>query len=432
MNYTNSTTKDLEIINFLRNLQKLIKQPSISSKNEGLTECAQILSEIMSRSGINNDLVYLDDNKKIPPIIFGEVKSKHNPLGKTLLFYNHYDVQPVEPINLWNEKPFSGKVIGNKIFGRGSSDDKGEILTRIKAVENIIKNFGDVPCNIKFLIEGEEEIGSPNLFRYIQKLKNRLKCYGLIWEFGYVDSNYRPIINLGMKGMLYVEIISRGPAIDLHSSLAVLVKNPAWNLINLLNSMWENDNGKILINNWYDDVESYTNEEKSFILHQPHFDEIEFKNKYGIRNFLKNRKGNDVKFAIAYMPTCNISGLEAGHIGKGAKTIIPSIAKAKIDFRLVPNMSPQKQFNKLKAHLNKHGGVNFEVKYIHGVKASRTKFTHDFVKIVVKSAEKTFGKKPLINLSSAGSGPMSLFVNILNCPSVAVGCTLRSFQIFIL
>jgi acetylornithine deacetylase/succinyl-diaminopimelate desuccinylase-like protein len=207
----------------LLDLQSLIRQPSVSAKNEGLEECARLVGKIMKNSGIKSEILYL--GKGVPPVVYGEVRSKQNP-SKTILFYNHYDVQPAEPFELWDDKPFSGKIKGNKIFGRGAADDKGELITRIKAVKSYLKAHGDVPCNVKFLVEGEEEIGSMHVEKYLKKYKNKLECDGVIWEFGYVDEKNRPIISLGMKGLLYVELSAIESVRDAHSSLAVIIKNP--------------------------------------------------------------------------------------------------------------------------------------------------------------------------------------------------------------
>ncbi|NHI02416.1 Acetylornithine deacetylase/Succinyl-diaminopimelate desuccinylase [Candidatus Nitrosotalea sp. TS] len=231
----------------ISDLQKLIQQPSISAKSLGLEECARLVVRIMGQSGIKAEILRL--GKNIPPVVYGEVKSKKNP-HKTILFYNHYDVQPEEPLELWDDKPFSGKIRGNKIYGRGSADDKGELITRIKAVEAFIKTTGDVPCNIKFLVEGEEEIGSMHVEEYLKRYQKKLSCDGIIWEFGYVDEKDRPVISLGMKGLLYVELSVLESIRDAHSSLAVLIENPAWRLIEALKTL-RNKNGLILIKDWY-------------------------------------------------------------------------------------------------------------------------------------------------------------------------------------
>jgi acetylornithine deacetylase/succinyl-diaminopimelate desuccinylase-like protein len=412
----------------LSDLQVLVRQPSISSKNEGLEECAKLVSNIMRKSGIYSSVIYYDTSTKnnrsvVPPIVYGEVKSKSNPNGNTLLFYNHYDVQPVEPAARWRRHPFSGDIEDGKIFGRGAADDKGELITRIKAVEQLLRETGDVPCNVKFLVEGEEEIGSPHMRRYLEKFGRKLECDCIIWEFGYIDTKGRPIINLGMKGILYVELYAFGPSTDIHSSLAALVKNPAWNLIKALNTIWDDTNGKVLIRDWYREVRPFTSKEESFMVNQPQFDEIEFKKKYRLNRFLRDIHGEQIKRTLAEMPTCNISGIVSGHIGNGAKTILPSFAKTKIDFRLVPDMLPQKQFERLRRHLMERGFGDIDLKFIHGMVASRTLFTDRFVEIVKRSAEKIYDKRSIINLSSAGSGPVGLIVERVKAPCVAVGCT---------
>jgi acetylornithine deacetylase/succinyl-diaminopimelate desuccinylase-like protein len=316
------TVVDAEMPGLISDLQMLIRQPSVSARKQGLVVCANLVAETMRKAGINSDVLYLDD-KNIAPIVYGEVKSKSNP-DKTILFYNHYDVQPEEPLELWNDEPFSGKVEGNYIFGRGSADDKGELITRIKAVEYFLKKTGDVPCNVKFMVEGEEEVGSVHVEEYLIKYRDRLACDGVIWEFGYVDAKNRPIISLGMKGLLYVELIAKGPVRDTHSSLAVLIENPAWRLVSALTTM-RDQNGKVLIKDWYKEVRSFTKEEHNAIAQEP-FDDKEFKQEYGIVRFVRNAKGRDVKRALVGMPTCNIAGFNSGYIGEGAKTVLPAQA----------------------------------------------------------------------------------------------------------
>ncbi|MGN6349014.1 MAG: M20/M25/M40 family metallo-hydrolase [Candidatus Nitrosocosmicus sp.] len=211
--------KEIDIDKLIIDLQRLIRIPSVSAKKQNLEECAKEIVKMMKEIGISSELIYfeIDNNATtIPPIVYGEVKSKSNPNGKTILFYNHYDVQPEEPLDLWDYNPFEGTIKENKIFGRGASDDKGELITRLKAVEYLLKNTGDVPCNIKFLVEGEEEIGSNNISKYINKFKNKFKNDLVIWEFGYIDQEEHPIISLGMKGLLYVEMTANGPCRDVH------------------------------------------------------------------------------------------------------------------------------------------------------------------------------------------------------------------------
>ena len=406
-------------------LQVLIRQRSVSAKKQNLIQCAHLVSQVMHKAGINAELLFLDnitdnDKKDAPPIVYGEVKSKSNPNGKTILFYNHYDVQPEDPVELWDEDPFSGKVEGNYIFGRGAADDKGELITRIKAVQSFINQTDDVPCNVKFIVEGEEEIGSVNIEEYLMKYKNKLVCDAVIWEFGYIDEKDRPIISLGMKGLLYVEMIAKGPSRDAHSSLAVLIENPAWTLVRALDTLRDNT-GKILIKDWYKEVRGFTSEEIALI-NEP-FDEQKFKQEYNIINFVNNISGIETVKALSGMPTCNIAGLVAGYTGAGAKTVLPAEAIAKIDFRLVPHMVPEKQFERLKDHLKENSfSDDIELKLIHGGSAARTAVSDPFVKCVEESAREIFGEA-ILNISSAGTGPMHSFMKILSVPCVSIGST---------
>lgn len=408
---------DKNFSSLVSDLQKLIQQPSVSAKNLGLEECSRLVVQMMRKSGIKAEILRI--KKGIPPAIYGEVKSKQNP-GKTLLFYNHYDVQPEEPLELWDDKPFSGKIKGNKIYGRGSADDKGELITRIKAVEAFLKTTGDVPCNIKFFIEGEEEIGSVHIDNYLKKFQKKLSCDAVIWEFGYVDEKDRPIISLGMKGLLYVELSKTESIRDAHSSLAVIIENPAWRLVEALKTLRDMD-GKILIKDWYKEVDKFTNEDLKIIASEP-FDENSFKKEYGIGKFVANKKGVAIKKALVGEPTCNIAGFTSGYEGPGAKTVLPSKALVKIDFRLVPKMDPQKQLFRLKKHLKENGFGDIQVRMIHGEAAARTKLSDPFVKTVKKAADDSFGTS-ILSVSSAGTGPMFSFVKFLKSPCIAIGST---------
>lgn len=398
-------------------LQILIRQPSVSAKNEGIEECAKLVAKIMKKSGISSEILRL--KKGIAPIVYGEVRSKKNP-DKTILFYNHYDVQPAEPFDLWDDEPFSGKIRGNKIFGRGSSDDKGELITRIKAVEAYLKATGDVPCNVKFVVEGEEETGSAHIDKYLIKFKKKFSCDGVIWEFGYVDSKNRPIIGLGMKGLLFVELSKRESIRDAHSSLAVIIKNPAWRLIEAINTL-RDSKGKILIKDWYKEVKPFTKSDLKILNSEP-FEETFFKKEFGVKNFVDDKKGLEIKKALAGGATCNIAGFVSGYIGKGAKTVLPCEALVKIDFRLVPEMIPKKQISRLNRHLKSKGYGDIKVKVYHGEAAARTDPTHPFVSQVKNSADEIFGNS-IINISNAGTGPMYSFTNILQVPCISIGST---------
>ena len=408
---------DSNMKNLVSDLQTLIRQPSISAKNEGLEKCAQLVKKTLQKAGIRSQILRL--GKNIPPLVYGELRSKKNP-KKTLLFYNHYDVQPVEPLDLWESPPFSAKVKGNKVFGRGSADDKGELITRIKAVESYLKIKGDVPCNIKFVIEGEEEVGSPHIEKYLKKFKKKFLCQGIIWEFGHVDSKNRPIVGLGMKGLLFVELISKESIRDAHSSLAVLIKNPAWRLIEAVKSL-RDSNGRILIKDWYKEVRPLTKTDLKIIKAEP-FDDAAFKKEFGIKSFVGHKKGFEAKKALVSGATCNVAGFVSGYVEKGVKTVLPAKALVKIDFRLVPDMDPTQQAQRLKKHLKKKGFGDLKVKVHHGVAAARISSSNPFVSQVKNAADESYGQS-ILNVSNAGTGPMHSFVKILGAPCISIGST---------
>ena len=409
---------DTHMGDLIHDLQILIKQPSVSAKNEGIEECAILVQKLLKTSGISSEILRL--KKGVAPIVYGEIKSKQNP-NKTIMFYNHYDVQPAEPFDLWEYPPFDAIRKGNKIFGRGATDDKGELITRIKAVEACLKTSGDVPCNIKFVIEGEEETGSANIESYLKKFKKKFSTDAVIWEFGYVDAKNRPIIGLGMKGLLFVELSVKETIRDAHSSLAAIIKNPAWRLIEAINTLRDSD-GKILINDWYKEVTPFSKKDLELISKEP-FDTTQFQKEFGIKSFVGNKKSSlDAKKALVGGATCNIAGFVSGYAGEGAKTVLPSEALVKIDFRLVPKMDPKKQIMRLKKHLKLNGFSDIKVKVYHGEAAARTDSSLPFVSQVKAAADKSFGTS-ILNVSNAGTGPMFPFVDILKAPCISIGST---------
>jgi acetylornithine deacetylase/succinyl-diaminopimelate desuccinylase-like protein len=408
---------DSNLNDLISDLQILIRQPSVSAKNEGIEECAKLVKKLLKKSGLKSEILRL--KKGVAPIVYGEIKSKQNPT-KTLMFYNHYDVQPAEPFDLWDDPPFSGIRKGNKIFGRGATDDKGELITRIKAVEAYLNTTDDVPCNVKFVIEGEEETGSAHIEEYLKKYKKKFSSDGVIWEFGYVDAKNRPIIGLGMKGLLFVELSVQESIQDAHSSLAVLIKNPAWRLIDAVKTL-RDSSGKILINDWYKEVAPFSKKDLELIQKEP-FDESIFKKEFGIKSFVGDKKGIDAKKALVGGATCNIAGFVSGYIGDGAKTVLPGDALIKIDFRLIPKMDPKRQIIRLKKHLKSKGFGDVKIKVFHGEAAARTNSSDPFVNQVKEAADKSFGMS-ILNVSNAGTGPMFSFIDILKAPCISIGST---------
>ncbi|TET19062.1 M20/M25/M40 family metallo-hydrolase [Candidatus Bathyarchaeota archaeon] len=401
---------------FIGDLVRLVKQPSVSAKGEGMQECAEMVEKMMREVGLSTRIIPEEEGN---PVVYGEIKSETSK--KTLLFYNHYDVQPPEPLEEWICAPFSGEIRDGKIYGRGVSDDKGNIVSRLKVVQAFLETVGSVPVNIKFVIEGEEEIGSPHLPPVIQKHKNLFSANAAIWEFGGTDRKGRPDVYLGLKGVLSVELRAKGASRDVHSANAPLVPNPAWRLTWALNTL-KNEKDEILIDGFYDNVETPSAEEIE-CLKTIRYEEEEEKKELGLKEYLHNVSGLDVPKALLYQPTCTINGFITGYTDVGSKTVLPNKAMAKLDFRLVPRQMPDEIFDKLVRHLKNRGFGDIEVINHGSTEPVKTPINDKFVQTVIKTAEKVYSKEASIYPTSAASGPMHLFRNRLGYPVVSVGCS---------
>jgi len=398
-----------------KDLVRLVNQPSVSAKNEGIEDCAKLVEKMMDEIGLSTKIF---KSEKGNPVVYGE---KISGKSKTLLFYDHYDVQPPEPLEKWKYEPFSGKIVEGKICGRGTSDNKGNTVSRLKAIEVIQKVLGEIPVNIRFFVEGEEEIGSPNLEPVVKKYKDHFSADGCIWEFGGTDRTGRPTLYLGLKGILSVELKAKAASKDVHSANAPLIPNPAWRIVWALNYL-KSSNEQILIDDFYEDVLPPSKEEIECLKQIP-FEEKETKEELGLKHFLDNKKGLEALEALLYQPSCTINGLLSGYTGKGSKTVLPNEAMAKLDFRLVPNQNPNKIHAKLVKHLRKHGFGDLEIIKHGSNEPAKTPIDHPFTKLVAKTAEKVYGKKAVIYPLSAGSGPMHWFRNYLDIPVISVGCS---------
>jgi acetylornithine deacetylase/succinyl-diaminopimelate desuccinylase-like protein len=400
---------------FIKDLVRLVKQPSVSAKKEGLKECAEIVERMMKEVGLSTKIIPEKDGN---PVVFGEIKGKK--AKKTILFYDHYDVQPPEPLEEWICDPFSGVIRDGKIYGRGVSDNKGDFVSRLKAVQAFLETEDSLPVNIKFVIEGEEEIGSIHLLEVIEKNKELFSADAAIWEFGETDRHGRPRIYLGLKGVLSVELRAKGASRDVHSSNAPLIPNPAWRLVWALNTL-KNEKDEILIEGFYDDVKKPSAEEIAYVKKIP-FEEEEEKKDLGLKNFLHNLSGLDAVKTLLFQPTCTINGLLAGYTASGSKTVLPNKALVKLDLRLVPEQRAKDVFDKLVKHLKTHEFGDIEVFQQGSTEPTRTPPSDKFVQTVIRAAEKVYRQKAVVYPTSQASGPMHLFRNYLGYPVVSVGC----------
>ena len=395
-------------------LSKLVAQPSISAQGIGLKECSNLVADMLRARGFTAEIMDTEG----APVVFAVRKGKGD---KTLLFYNHYDVQPPEPLELWESPPFEPSLREGKLYGRGVSDDKGHIVSRLHAIDALLDTDGDLPCNIKFIIEGEEETASVHLHDFVRDNKERLAADACIWEFGGVDHRDVPMQYLGLRGICYVELSVESLGIDVHSGLGgSIFPNAAWRLTWALATLKGPDE-RIRIPGFYDDVKEPSIRDRELMDALPDVAN-EYKTRYGVKKFIKGLTGGtDLKMEEVFVPTCTICGLTSGYQGPGSKTVLPAKASAKVDFRLVPDQKPEDILKKLRAHLDAEGFEDVQITYLGGEAAARTDPDDSFVKTVVQAAEEVYEFPMELVPMVGGSGPSYPFVHDLGLPVATAG-----------
>ena len=399
----------------LEDFRTILRQPSVSAQGLGISECAKLLERFMVNAGIETETISLP---AAHPVLIGKVNGKKSK--RTLLFYGHYDVQPPEPLEEWKSKPFDADLKNGRVIARGASDSKNNVMALVKTVEAYRKTLGDVPINLKFLFEGEEEISSPHLPQLVQENKAKLSADAVICYDGGIDDSGRPSIELGLKGILYVELRCKGAKVDLHSSRAPLAQNPAWRIIWALNTLKGPDE-KIRIDGWYDRVHKPTPADLELLKRIP-FDEHKQKTEMGLQAFVLDRKGTDALRDYLFDPTCTVCGFLTGYVAEGPKTVLPSKAMAKVDFRLVYDQNPDELFDKLKAHLRRHHFDDLEITKLGSLEPSKTSVDAPIARAAVSAAKEVFRNEPVVYPNAAGSGPDYLFTKRLGLNSVWAGC----------
>lgn len=395
-------------------LTRLAAQPSVGAQNWGLQECAALVDEMLRRRGFAVQVMPTDG----APVVYAERKGRGD---KTLLIYNHYDVQPPEPLELWDSPPFEPQVRHGKLYGRGVSDDKGQLTARLHAIDALLAVDGELPCNIKFIIEGEEETSSEHLFEFVENNQELLQADACLWEFGGVDQHDVPMQYLGLRGICYVELLVETAATDTHSGTGgSIFPNAAWRLVWALNSL-KGEDERIRIPGFYDDVLSPSPRDVELMAALPDAAD-EYKERYGVKHFLKGLTGGvELHLAEVFEPTCTICGLTSGYQGPGSKTVLPACASAKVDFRLVPNQHPERILALLRRHLDAEGFSDIKITDLGGEPPARTDPDDPFVELIVRTAEPVYGAPMQLVPLVGGSGPNYPFVHTLHLPVVTAG-----------
>ncbi len=395
---------------YLEQLFTLLRQKSISTQNDGISECAVLLKQMMDDFGIITKIMKTDGH----PVVYGE-RIKDEKLF-TLLIYGHYDVMPPEPLDEWLSSPFEPIIRDGRIYGRGAGDNKGQLMAQLLAMKTYIDSFGDLPINIKFLFEGEEELGSPNLASFVKDHKELLQADLVFTSDGSSHNSGLPLILLGARGCLDLELKAKGADWDNHSgNTGNILPNPAWKLISLLQTMRDQE-GRVLIEGFYDHIRPASKMEKELLKKLP-FDAEDIGNKIGFPHL--NMDGETYYHKLTMEPTFNINGIQSGYTGEGIKTIIPAEAVVKMDVRLVIDQDPIDIYNKICRHVHKYD-PDIEVTYISSMEPSRTPADLEIVQVVTNAVSTSFGQEPLIQPSLGSSLPDYVWTKILEVPSIIV------------
>jgi len=394
-------------------LEQLCRQPSVTAQNYGTTEMAELMEWLLQATGFQTKRL---TSEGAPPVIFGTLPGR-SPY--TILLYNHYDVQPAEPYELWETPPYEPTVRDGKLYARGSSDNKGEIAARLAAIRAWRAVHGELPITLHWMIEGEEEIGSPHFGVIAETYADALRADGCFWEGGSFSVDDRPILTLGTKGLLYVQLDVECLGGDAHSGNASYLPSAAWRLVQALATLKAPD-GRVRIPGFYDDALPPSEAQLAALADQPDTDD-QLRSTFQVKEFLGGATGYERRVHAAFDPTCNIAGLLSGYTGAGTKTVLPGKAMAKIDFRLVPNQRPQDILAKLQAHLHAGGYDDIKITIFASAEPLVTPVEHPLVQRMIAIAAGFDGKRPVINPIMGGTlpflGDLRRFVGV---PGLAV------------
>ena len=404
---------------YLDELKAFLAIPSISALPQhagDVQRCAEWCADEMRRIGLENvRLIATPGN----PVVYGDwLQASGAP---TILFYGHYDVQPVDPLDLWQSPPFEATIRDGEIYARGSADDKGQVFMHFKAIEAHLKQAGALPVNIKIILEGEEEVGSANLDNFIRDHRGELGADVVVISDSPMFARGVPSICYGLRGLVYFQIDLRGSSTDLHSgSFGGAVSNPAFVLAQMLAQM-KDRSGRIRIPGFYDDVVALQDEERKAWASLP-FNEKKYKKDFGIPK-VAGETGYTTLERTWARPTFEVNGLLSGFTGEGAKTVLPAVAMAKVSMRLVPNQNPDKIAELFEAHVKDiaPGTVELKITRMHGGKPWMTAYDNPYVQAAGRAIEKGFGRKPVFTREGGSIPVVSTFQEELGLPSVLFG-----------
>jgi acetylornithine deacetylase/succinyl-diaminopimelate desuccinylase-like protein len=377
-------------------LELLCRQPSVSAEGLALEETAGVVEKLLAEAGFATQLLSADGG---PPAVYGELRGA-SPW--TLLLYNHYDVQPADPLELWESPPFQPTIRDGKLYARGAADNKAQLATRLAT----IRALGDeLPVTVRWIVEGEEELASPTFDEIVRRNAVLLQADGCLWEGGGFLPDGRPELTLGVKGVLSVRLDVELLTGDAHSGTAAVVPSAPWQLVEALSGL-RDPNGRVLLDGFYDAVREPTAGERKAIAEQSPTADDDLRDAYGVREFVDGVSGEALRERLSFAPTCNIAGFHTGYGGPGVKTVLPARASAWLDFRLVPDQRSSDVLELLRKHLDARGFRAVEITVLAHAEVGATPLDDPFVARAASVAERLTGKAASIVPLSAGSLPI--------------------------
>ncbi len=411
MTFSPPSDLSVHIARGLSDLAEFVAIESVSAQGQMLPEAAAYVTGLLEAEGF---AVHRYPGT-VAPVLVAEAGA--GPV--TLLIYNHYDVQPEDPVALWDSPPFALTEREGRLYARGVSDDKGEFISRLAAVRAVRERHGgQLPVRVRWLLEGEEEVGSTSLDAFVEAHADELRADGCWWEFGTITPEGRPEVTLGLKGVMGVELHCQVAESDLHSSLGAVIDNPLYRLARAVASL-RDDAGRVTIPGFHDTVRDPSPADLAALAAIPG-DGQDLRDAYGVTRPLAT--GPEYVRRSNLLPVVNVNGWSGGYQGEGSKTVLPAHGRVKLDFRLVPDQDPEQILALLRAHLDQQGLSDVEIVDMGShQKAARADAGHPFVVACLEAAQEAHGAEPIIYPSSAASGPMAPFNDVLGVPCVAMG-----------
>jgi len=381
---------------FVERLQSLCRMPSVAARGTGMRAMAEAVEQMLQRVGGGTRQYRIGSGF---PIVYAECGAGE----RRLVVYGHYDVAPVGPLTEWSTGPFAAAQVDGRVVARGATS-KGSLVARVAAVEAFQKTFGKLPVCVRFVVEGEDGLGSPSLYGFAARHGELLIADGSYWDDGYRDTQGRLVVNLGFKGISVLELRAHGARADLHSKWSGVVPNPAWRLVQALATM-VSPKGVITVDGLMSHVAPLSAEDKQ-LLKTVELDEAGLRREFRVGSWARGLSGRELAKELIFGPTCNISGIRTGHNEAGAKTVLPGAAAARLDFRLVPDLTPELVVKLLREHLDARGFADVEIVELGGTAYAKSSPKSFVARAAVESAAEVYGAPPVVYPLDPASGPV--------------------------